>query len=288
MSSTAAPHTTGTVISADDTTIGYRQFGAGPGVILMHGGMQASQHYTRLARSLADAFTVYVPDRRGRGMSGPPGEKYCIARESEDLDALLTATGAHRVWGHSSGGLVALQTALTNPSIHKLAVYEPALSMYGAIPLGWLPRFERELDQGKLADAVITFTKGTKAHWAFALMPRWLLALLLNRYLQKEKQTLKPDEVSMEALIPTQRYDGRIFAEMASSKGFADLRADMDVMLMNGQNTPPPVRNALDALQETLPHAQRVEFPGIGHDGPATGDPERVGKALQTFFAQPS
>lgn len=289
MSDSVAPPTTGTVTSADGTTIGYRQVGGGPGVILLHGGMQASQHYTRLARTLAEAFTVYVPDRRGRGMSGSHGDDYGMAKECEDLEALLNRTGAHLVWGHSSGGLVALQAALTYPGVHKLAVYEPALSMYGAIPLGWLPRFERELDQGRPADAVITFTKGTKAHWAFAVLPRRLLALMLNRYLRKEEQALKPGEVSMRALIPTQRYDGRIFAEVASSEGYAelDLRADLDVLLMNGKRTPPPLRNAMDALQRTLPHARRVEFPGIGHEGPATGDPERVGEELRAFFAQP-
>jgi pimeloyl-ACP methyl ester carboxylesterase len=55
MSETVAPHTTGSVTSADGTTIGYRQIGSGPGVILLHGGMQASQHYMRLGRALAGA-----------------------------------------------------------------------------------------------------------------------------------------------------------------------------------------------------------------------------------------
>ncbi|MEU1641010.1 alpha/beta hydrolase, partial [Nonomuraea sp. NPDC005701] len=58
------------VRSADGTTIGYRRSGRGPGLILVHGGMQASQHFTKLAAALSTEFTVYVPDRRGRGLSG--------------------------------------------------------------------------------------------------------------------------------------------------------------------------------------------------------------------------
>jgi hypothetical protein len=64
MSSAAAPPMIGTVTSADGTTIGYHQFGAGPGVVLISGGYLATQHYTQPAEALADALAVYLPDRR--------------------------------------------------------------------------------------------------------------------------------------------------------------------------------------------------------------------------------
>ncbi len=50
---------TGSVTSRDGTTIGYRQLGRGPGVIAVHGGMQAAQNLMKLARALADSFTIY-------------------------------------------------------------------------------------------------------------------------------------------------------------------------------------------------------------------------------------
>jgi len=130
---TVIPYTRGSVIS-NDTTIGYRQIGSGPGLLILHGGVQASQHYMRLAAALADAFTVFLSDRRGRGLSGPPGDQYSMAQECEDVDALLHKTGAQFVFGHSAGGLVALQAGLTLPSIHKVAVYEPPLSLLGSVP----------------------------------------------------------------------------------------------------------------------------------------------------------
>jgi pimeloyl-ACP methyl ester carboxylesterase len=70
MSTTQPPPPADSVISTDGTTIGYRRVGNGPGVVLVHGGGQASQNLMTLARALGDTFTVYVPDRRGRGMSG--------------------------------------------------------------------------------------------------------------------------------------------------------------------------------------------------------------------------
>src|SRR5258708_5303263 len=77
----------GSVPSQDGTAIGYRQLGHGPGVVLVHGAMESAQSHLQLAEALADAFTVYLPDRRGRGRSGPYGNDYGIQKEVEDLDA---------------------------------------------------------------------------------------------------------------------------------------------------------------------------------------------------------
>src|ERR1700722_19602010 len=69
MISTRPSDAVGSVISSDGTGIGYRQMGDGPGLILVHGGMQSTQNLTKLARALCHRFTVYLPDRRGRGLS---------------------------------------------------------------------------------------------------------------------------------------------------------------------------------------------------------------------------
>lgn len=77
------------VTSKDGTKIGYRQMGSGPGIILLHGGVNASQHLMKLGTLLSDEFTVYIPDRRGRGMSGPVGENYSIEKEDEDIKSKI-------------------------------------------------------------------------------------------------------------------------------------------------------------------------------------------------------
>ena len=84
LSTSTPPYTTGTLTSADGTTIGYRKLGSGPGVVLLSAGFLAAQHYMSLAGALC-----------------------------EDIEALLAATGARLVFGHSSGAFVALRAALT-------------------------------------------------------------------------------------------------------------------------------------------------------------------------------
>ncbi|MBB6670387.1 alpha/beta fold hydrolase [Cohnella nanjingensis] len=78
-------YTTGFATSKDGTTIGYRQLGQGPGLVIVHGSMQAAQNFMGLAAALSNEFTVYIPDRRGRGLSGPMGEHYSIQKECEDI-----------------------------------------------------------------------------------------------------------------------------------------------------------------------------------------------------------
>jgi pimeloyl-ACP methyl ester carboxylesterase len=136
---------------------GGRQLGHGPGVVLLHGAASSAHNHMQLAEALSRAFTVYVPDRRGRGLSGPYSEDYSIQKEVEDLDALLTKTGANNVFGVSSGGIICLQAALTLPAIHKAAIFEPPFFINDeSTPTTVLTRYDQEMAQGKVAAALIT------------------------------------------------------------------------------------------------------------------------------------
>lgn len=287
MSTSTQAYTTGSTTSADGTTIGYRQIGSGPGILILPSGMQASQHYMRLATALSDAFTVYVVDRRGRGLSGPHGDQYGMIRECEDVDALLAQAGTYFLFGHSSSGLIALQAALTLPSLRKVAIYEPPLSLHGSISTSWIPKFDREIAEGKPASALITFIKADN----LSRLPRWLLLPLLKWYIQREKKMLLPTDIPMEALIPTQRFDGLLVKEMDSSlENFALVR--IDVLLLGGAKSPAFLRDILDALNDTLPNVKRVEYPDFDHSAPNQSrpnqkGPERIADDLRAFFRQP-
>lgn len=271
------------VSSADGTIIGYRLSGSGPAVLLVHGGMQASQNLTKLARSLSNEFTVYVPDRRGRGRSGPHGDDFSVMREVEDLQALVTATGASRIFGLSSGALVALRAALATPALHRVALYEPPLSINGSSPVNWVRRFDQEIAEGKLSSALITALKGTVAEPALSRIPRFVLVPLMAIGLRMQRN-LHEDDVPIKALISTQHFDMRIVRDMADTvQDYAAL--DAQVLLLGGTKSPAYLGLALDLLSTTLPHARRITFPGLGHLGPDdTRDPRRVGETLRIFF----
>ena len=134
-----------------------------------------------------------------------------------------------------------------------------------------------------LSGSVVTFVK--EDNLVHAYLPRWLLVPLVALYIRRERRRVKPPDVPMEALIPLQRFDGQLLREMDSSlESFTGMRTE--VLLMGGQKSPAFLREILDALQETLPHAKRIEFRGVGHGAPVDrAAPERVGEELRAFFA---
>jgi pimeloyl-ACP methyl ester carboxylesterase len=279
---------TGSVVSKDGTTIGYRQLGQGPGLVVLHGAMESAQSHMQLAEALADIYTVYLPDRRGRGLSGPYGKGYGVQEDVEDLDALLTKTGAHFVFGVSSGAIISLQAALTLPAIHKAAIFEPPLMFSGSAPTRWLTRFDNEIAQGKVAAAMITGMKGAgMGPPMLNLIPRWLLERMTTMMMASEDKKASRDDVTMRMLAPTLHYDFQLVIEMDGAlESFRALRAE--VLLLGGTKSPAYLTRAVAALEKVLPHVTRVEFPGLGHEASGNtdrrGQPERVAQELRRFF----
>ncbi|WP_198293753.1 alpha/beta fold hydrolase [Bradyrhizobium sp. WSM2793] len=80
------------VTSADGTQIAYSIDGSGPAVILTTGSLDDGSENARLATELSRWFRVVNYARRGRGESGD-GREYSVAREIEDIAALIDAAG---------------------------------------------------------------------------------------------------------------------------------------------------------------------------------------------------
>lgn len=269
--------------SADGAAIGYRQYGSGPGVILVHGGMQSAQHLSALAAALADQFLVLVPDRRGRGMSGPRGIEVGLRQEVEDLQAIIAVTGARFLFGHSSGALIALRAALDTPAVERVALYEPPLSVRGSTPSAWVPRFHQEIAAGKNAAAAVTALKGARLEPVLARLPRWLL-IPVAAFGMRDRKTAA-DDVAAADLVPTMRFDVQIAREMADTTAeYAAVRGR--VLLMGGTKSPDYLGTALRELAAVIPSGHVVTLSGLGHTGPQNrGRPEAVARVLLDFFS---
>jgi pimeloyl-ACP methyl ester carboxylesterase len=284
----AGQYITGAVVSKDGTTIGYRQLGQGPGLIVVHGAMESAQSHMQLAEALADSYTIYLPDRRGRGLSGPYRSGDILPQAIEDMDALLTKTGAHDVFGVSSGAIICLAAARTLSAIQKAAIFEPPLMFNGSTAAAWLTRFDNEIAQGNVAAAMITGMKGAEMGPPMLnLIPRWLLERMTTMMMASEDKKASVGDVTMRMLAPTLHYDFQLVIEMdAALESFRAVRAD--ALLLGGSKSPAYLTSALDALEKVLPHVTRVEFPGLGHEASGNrdrrGQPERVAQELRRFF----
>jgi len=276
----------GEVRSVDGTTIGYQRTGSGPAAVLLHGAGQSSGNLTRLARDLSGAFTVYVPDRRGRGRSGPYGEFRGLSTEIEDLSALLDACGASRLFGLSSGAVIAIEAALARPDITKLALYEPPLSFDGVVHGDWAPRYARQLTAGQPGAALVTVLKATADRTSvIRWIPRQPLAAALDFAIKRTADRPAPAGLmSPRELVPTLRYDAQTVNGAAGTlERFGVLSCE--VLLLGGSRSARNLTASLDGLCRVLPGARRVVLRGTGHTAPDNSrQPDRVAAVLRDFF----
>ena len=283
-SETAPQH----VVSRDGTRIGYLQTGRGPGIVLVQGAMGDAFNFQELAAALSPFLTVYCADRRGRGMSPKSYDAgHNIARDVEDIDAILSKTGATYVFGLSSGAVITLEAARTLDRVVKVAVFEPPFYANGISHAG-IRRLNAEIEGGDLGAALIDslLTAGT-APMVFKLLPRPIARLFGRAVLSADARRRSP-YARLRDLLPGVRYD---FNAVGGMDGKINFYADMHkpVLLLSGTKSPAFLRQSVRTLEQILPIAQHVELDGLGHDGPWNesrgGQPHDVAGALRNFFA---
>jgi pimeloyl-ACP methyl ester carboxylesterase len=223
---------------------------------------------------------VHVVDRRGRGASGPQGPAYGIEAEVADLTAVQAATGADRIVAHSFGGLIALETARRTGAFSELVLYEPGVSVGGAIRVGWFREVEARLDRGDRRGAFAAFIRGSGGAPAVVTpMPVWSLKLALRLAVRPARwQRIEP---LLATLIPEHRQVARLDDTYPS---YAAITAR--TLLLGGSRSPRFLRGALTVLEATLPDARVELLKGLNHNAPDER-PGRVALAALAFLHLP-
>ncbi len=264
--------------SQDGTSIRYLTVGAGPGLIIVPGALKTAADYAELAFALAGRFTVHVVERRGRGGSGPQGPDYGIHSECQDLTAVRAATCADFLFGHSYGGLVVLESALTMAG-HPPAgvvVYEPGVSINASIPVDWIPEYREHLRADRRLDAFITFIRALGPD-AARLAPRWWMKLVMGFVLRgaERAKTFGLLHENLREHAEVGRLDNTYPRYSA---------IEPDVLLLVGGKSGPGARQTAERLAEVMPHGTARILPGLDHFGPDQGDPGRVADAVIQAF----
>jgi pimeloyl-ACP methyl ester carboxylesterase len=256
--------------------------------VILHGTAESSQSHIELAETLADSYTVYLPDRRGRGLSGTYGTGSGVAKEVEDLDAIIMKTGAHYVFGVSAGAIVSLHAARRLSSIHKLAIFEPPFILNGSPSTAFLARYDREIAEGNVPAALVTAMKGSEMGPAFfRALPHWLMEPLTKHMIASEDRKAKAGDVTMRMLAPTLHYDFQLIRESEGSlERFRDIRCEL--LLLGGTKSPTYLQTSVATLSKVFPRARLVTFKGLGHEASGNanqwGKPEQVARELRLFF----
>jgi pimeloyl-ACP methyl ester carboxylesterase len=107
--------------------VAYRQAGAGPVIVLVHGITSDSSTWARVMPYLARDFTVIAPDLAGHGESSKPRGDYSLGAHASGLRDLLAALGHERASfvGHSLGGGIVMQLSYQFPELcERLALVD--------------------------------------------------------------------------------------------------------------------------------------------------------------------
>jgi pimeloyl-ACP methyl ester carboxylesterase len=264
--------------SPNGATIGYRTVGSGPSLIVIPGVLSIASDFDTFADMAAERFTVHTIERRGRGRSSPQDSAYCMEVEREDVIALQEKTHATFLFGHSYGGLIALEAARNNAQVKKVAVYEPGISINGSIPTTWASKYERLLIQNKRLDALVEFSAAVGPARA-RNTPRWLLKLLMPLFLKQPElgQKLNLLESNLREHLQIARLDNTF-------ENYREVSANV-LLLSGGKSDLPWVAATIARLSDVLPVVQIKQFPNLDHFGPDQTGSLEVARAVTTHFA---
>jgi pimeloyl-ACP methyl ester carboxylesterase len=257
-----------TVTSKDGTPIGVECAGTGPTLLFVHGGVGDRTRWTPLFPPLASKFTACAMDRRGRGASGDSDE-YSLLKEAEDVAAVVNSrSGPVFVFGHSYGGVAALEATFLTDRIARLMLYEPPLHEPVDNNLTVAIRVEELIKKGELEQAFITF--------------------------QAEIVKQSPEEIARMKARPTwTRLVATIAVHPRQMRALSAYRFDanrmksvtMPTLLLIGEDTTSPyAKQSISALRESLPNPTLLVLERQEHNAMDSGR-EALVNAIIKFTA---
>jgi pimeloyl-ACP methyl ester carboxylesterase len=253
------------VTSKDGTSIAMECAGAGPSLIIVHGGIGDRTRWKPLFPLFAPHFTVCAMDRRGHGESGDSSE-YTLQKGAEDVEAVVNSRpGPVFVLGHSIGGVNALEAAFLTDKISKLVLYEPPLQdrSHSAVAT----KMESMIRAGDREQALVTFLQEI-----VMISPSELAAM-----------KARPSWPGRVAGVGKQIREIRAFEEYRfDPKRMTTLKAP--TLLLTGSKTASPdLKRAIDALMTTLPSRSLFVFEGQEHNAMDTV-PQQFAEVVTKFL----
>lgn len=240
--------TQATTTSADGTTVGYFRRGSGPALVITHGSVATSEQWIPATEHLAEHFTCYVHDRRGRGRTGD-SQEYTLASEVADIAAMMAVAGpgAHLL-GHSYGALCTLAYVEQHGLDGRFIAFEPPLAVDGAVAGERLPGYRELIAAGDL-DAALEY-----ALVNFVQVPAEAVPMIRQTPLWESYRPLTPTWTRELEQIDALGDDLTHYAAITAT-----------TRLIAGTATTPFLRQSAHELAEVIPGATVTELPERDH-----------------------
>ena len=253
-----------TVRSADGTDIAVETVGAsGTGLVVVGGVLSSAADYLPLARRLASKLQVHVINRRGRPGSGPMADRHSLDDECDDVASVAAATGASIVFGHSFGGLIALEAARRSRVFDTVVVYDAAVSLRGSFDLHWLEGYAGRLRAGDRRGAFAWMVRHNGfSPRAMSMLPAPAVDLLLRGGVRGARWA------RLDPLLEANLTEHAILeaSDDATAVRFSSIAAPTTLLV--GARSPAPFHVAVEELVRTVPSATAVVVSRVGHSAP--------------------
>ncbi|MBN1321126.1 MAG: alpha/beta hydrolase [Thermoleophilia bacterium] len=183
-------------------------------------------------------------------------------------------------FGHSYGGLVALEVARDNEAFSKVAVYEPGVSIDGSMPTDWMPEYEKKLVEKKDMDALVTFTLAD-APPPLNRMPPWSMKVLMRLLM-----ATSPKHRPMLDLLRQNLREWKEIARLDSSyENYREISAGV-LLLYGGRGRSKAVDLVMERLPAVLPRSEIKGFPRLDHFGIERTAPREVAEVVGDYFSR--
>jgi proline iminopeptidase len=259
--------------------------GAGPPVLLLHGGPGLSYDYLDdLAAELVPAYQVAAFQQRGLAPSTTVGP-FTVAVAVADVLTFLDALGWDRAFvvGHSWGGHLLLHTAVSAPERLAGAL---AVDTLGGVGDGGMATFEHQMSvrtsdgaraRAQELDAQALRGEGTAEDFVEGLRLVW------PAYFADPAGAPEMPDISAS----TEAYSGLFASLTAERDGLAAALPAVSVAFgfVAGAASPMPVDEAAAATADVIPGAWLDVIDGAGHF-PWYERPGRVRAALDRLVAE--
>ena len=223
-------------------------------LVLLHGIARCAHNFDHLAPHFAQSYHVISVDMRGHGDSGwHPEGAYLVEDYVQDVEALMEDLGLRDIvlWGNSTGGRVAQMIAGLRPELVAAVIVEDVGPERPAtISNRRAGRMEKEAQGWATQDDLLAATKSD--------YPRTPEPVLRNFVAHASKRrddgriVWKRDPAILKGFVPTELWDT-----------VRKIEAPV-IYILGGASTIVPAETQTQ-LKETLPQAQIVTMPGLGH-----------------------
>jgi pimeloyl-ACP methyl ester carboxylesterase len=257
----------------------YRIAGDGPPVVLIHGMVNSSRHWERVALQLADRYTVVAPDLLGHGDSAAVRGDYSLGAHACSIRDLLTTIGIERatIVGHSLGGGIAMQFFYQFPQ----RVERLALISSGGLGRDVSPMLRAAAMPGASAGIWLVANRGFRE--AIDRTGRRMRARGSRKgvYLQAIARAMRPlqEAAARRAFLQTLRAVIDVRGQHVSAMDRLYLLGELPTLIVWGERDHTiPIEHGR-AAQAQIPNCRFVPLPKAAHF-PNLEDPDGLAAAL--------